>query len=99
MDHLISTTTIAFFLGAFAGQPKYIPMALILNTFLFAPMTWWIYKQGRLNATRHSNIFYENSCTPEEVHRIQALDAMENLASEMQARSGYGYFSKDGKFV
>lgn len=71
-NHLLATTTIMTVgSGIYGGLPTHALTGFILAIFLVGPMTWWFHKQGRVNAnSRPSNIFYENSVTPEEVERI-----------------------------
>jgi hypothetical protein len=37
--------------------------------------------------------------TPDEMERIQHIDAMETLAETMAVTKGFGYFSNDQRFV
>lgn len=71
-DHFIATCTIGTVIGAFmGGMPRYAVTGFVASLFLIAPMTWWLYKQGRFNSqNRPANIFYQNDCTPEEIQRI-----------------------------
>jgi len=100
INHYIATCLLGTAIGAIYGtRPSHAITGLVGSFFILAPMSWYLYKQGRPNAqNRHSNIFYENSATPEDIQRIQALDAMETLAGTMKAQAGYGYFSKDSRF-
>ena len=86
--------------GFYFGLPRFWFTGGFIGGFLVAPMSWWFLKQGRLNSlNRHSNIFYENSVTQEEVERIRHLDAVESLGTYMQSKPGYGYFQKDARHV
>ena len=100
-DHMTACTLISSFtMGVWGAMPRYWFTGAFIGGFLIAPMGWWLYKHGRLNAQgRHSNMYYENSVTREEVERIQHLDAIESLGSAMQAQPGYGYFKQDSRHV
>ena len=58
---------------------------------LVAPMMWWVGQSGRPNVMRTPNIFYENSCTAEEIERFRHQDVIENLGYTMMTQPGYGY--------
>lgn len=100
-DHWKACTIIgAFAMGIYFGLPRYWFTGGFVGGFLIAPMSWWLYKHGRLNGQgRHSNIFYENSVTQEELERIQNTDAVEILGQTMLAKPGYGYFQGDARHV
>ena len=100
-DHMLATTIIGAFTGGiWAGLPKYWFTGGFLGGFLIAPMTWWLYKQGSINALhRPHNIFYESTVSQEEVDRFRQLDAIEELGATMKAQPGYGYFTKDPRHV
>ncbi len=84
---MVATCVVGTGIGGLAGgTPKYAITGFVFSLFLVAPMAWWLYKQGRLNgANRPSNIFYENSCTPEDIARIKALDEIESLGNTMKS--------------
>lgn len=100
-DHMFACTVIgAFSMGMTGGMPRYWFTGGFVGGFMIAPMGWWLYKHGRINAQeRHTNVFYENSVTKEEVERIQHLDAIESLGTAMLAQPGYGYFKGDSRHV
>ena len=79
IDHMIATTAIMTVAGGFiGGLPKHALTGFVASVFLISPMSWWIYKHGRMNSgNRPADIFYENSVTPEEIERIQNLDLIE----------------------
>jgi hypothetical protein len=59
-DHMFACSLIgAFAMGLYGGFPRFWFTGGFVGGFLIAPMSWWLYKHGRLNAQeRHSNIFY-----------------------------------------
>lgn len=86
-DHVKALTIIgAFSLGMYGAMPRFWFTGGFLGGMVIAPMSWWLYKHGRINgANRHSNIFYDNNVSQDEVDRIRHLDAIESLGSAMQA--------------
>jgi hypothetical protein len=86
-DHVKACTIIgAVSLGIWGAMPRFWFTGAFLGGMLIAPMSWWLYKHGRINgANRHSNIFYDNGVSQDEVDRIRHLDAIESLGSAMQA--------------
>lgn len=67
--------------GIYSGTVTSLATGATLGIFLLGPMSWWLYKSGRLNAnSKPANIFYENGVTPEEIERIQNIDAIECAA-------------------
>lgn len=88
VDHLIAYTIIGGFAGALTGSGG--PMRMWQGAFFFGstlgPVTWWLMMQGGFMPGQHRrphNIFYEDSCSTEEVARIRHLDEIENLAYNM----------------
>lgn len=70
--------------GMYTGTVTGVATGLTAAIFLIGPMTWWFYKSARINSNqRPANIFYENGVSPDEVERIQNIDAMECVAFEM----------------
>jgi len=71
-DHTFTLTLIGTGIGFFAGGlPRYAFTGAFITFLLISPMSWWLYKHGRVNSMgRHSNIFYENGVTEEERERI-----------------------------
>lgn len=63
IDHTIALSLIGTVVGGvMGGLPRYAFTGFMVSFFLLSPMTWWFYKQGRLNAVnRPANIFYENN--------------------------------------
>ena len=100
-DHLKACTIIgAFSLGMYGAMPRFWFTGAFVGGMMIAPMSWWLLKHGRLNGQgRHSNIFYTNDCSQEEVDRIRHLDAIESLGSSLQAKPGFGYFQGDAAHV
>jgi hypothetical protein len=98
VDHTIAVTLIgATSVGLWGGLPRYWLTGAIFGLLLVSPMSWWMYRHGRLNAAnRHANIFYENGVTQEEVDRIRHQDMIESLGVTMQSTPGYGYFKHVG---
>jgi hypothetical protein len=82
-DHMLACSILGTGIGAFAGaMPRFWFTGFFVGGFIVAPMTWWMYIHGRLNAqNRPTNMFYENSVTPEEIERIQHTDMLEALGS------------------
>ena len=93
-DHMKALTIIgAFSMGIYGGMPRFWFTGAFIGGMLVAPMSWWLIKQGRLNAqARHSNIFYENSVNKDEIERIHHLDAIESLGTALASQPAYGYF-------
>lgn len=56
--------------GLYQGTVTAVATGATVSIFLFGPMSWWLYKQSKLNSNRPANIFYENGVTPEEIERI-----------------------------
>lgn len=101
IDHTIACTLIgATTAGLYGGFPRFWFTGGFVGGMMIAPMGWWLYKQGRLNAQdRHANVFYEDTVTREEVERIQNVDAIESLGSALLAKPGYGYFNGDARHL
>lgn len=100
-DHMYALTLIgAFSMGIYGGMPRFWFTGAFIGGMLIAPMSWWLMKQGRINAqARHSNIFYDNACSKDEIERIQHLDAIESLGATLAAQPAYGYFQGDARHV
>ena len=82
--------------GIYAGTVNAAATGAVAGLFLIGPMSWFLYKTGKLNsAVRPPNIFYENGVTPDEIERIQNIDAMECAAHEMLTTPGYGLISRN----
>lgn len=51
------------------------PFSILCTTFfslsIAAPTLWWLKHNAVINPMRNANIFYENSCTPEEIERFR----------------------------
>jgi len=56
-----------------------------------APTLWWMKKHAVNNPIKNPNIFYENTCTPEEIERFRHQDMIEQTAYLMKSTPGYGY--------
>lgn len=100
-DHTIALTIIGASLGLFYGaMPRFVFLGGFAGAMIASPMSWWITRHGRLNAqNRHSNIFYENTVTQEDVDRIRHIDMLETLGEKMRATPGFGYHLKDPRHV
>jgi hypothetical protein len=100
-DHMYALSLIgAFSMGIYGGMPRFWFTGAFIGGMLIAPMSWWLMKQGRINAhARHSNIFYDNACSKDEIERIQHLDAIESLGATLAAQPAYGYFQGDARHV
>ncbi len=100
-DHMFALTLIgATSFGFYGGMPRFWFIGGFVGGLIVSPMSWWLKKHGRLNAMgRHSNIFYENNVSQDEVDRIRHLDTVESMSSALLAKPGYGYFQKDGRHV
>jgi hypothetical protein len=100
-DHMYALTLIgAFSMGMYGGMPRFWFTGAFIGGMLIAPMSWWLIKQGRINAhARHSNIFYDNACSKDEIERIQHIDAIESLGATLAAQPAYGYFQGDARHV
>jgi hypothetical protein len=49
-DHMTAVTIIsAVSAGVYGAMPRFWFTGGFVGAFLFAPMTWWLYKQGRFN--------------------------------------------------
>ena len=81
-DHMIASGLVgAAIAGLQYGMPKYWFVGAFAGSMIFAPMSWWVLKTGRLNALgRPSNIFYENGVSAEEIERIRHIDMLESLS-------------------
>ena len=92
-DHTAATTLIAMGGTAlYATHPYHIFLAGFFSIMVISPMTWYMGNVAKMNSLRSPNIFYENSCTAEEVERFRAQDSIERAAQEMKAQPGYGFF-------
>ena len=92
-DHTAATTVLT--LGAtalYCSHPSQLLAAGFMSLMLVSPMSWWLMNQVRINTVRNPNIFYEGSCTKEEIERFRAQDQIEQAAFKMQSTPGYGYF-------
>ena len=71
-DHMYACTLIgAVSAGIYGGMPRFWFTGGFFGAMLFAPMSWWLIKHGRLNGQyRHANIFYDNNVNKEEIERI-----------------------------
>jgi len=100
-DHTIIMTVISVgTTAALGGAPKTMASAAILSLLTLSPMSWWLWHQRRPGHFRKvSNVFYEDDCTPEEIARYQAQDQVEALGHVLSTRPGYGYFTKDARFI
>ena len=73
-------------LGIWKGLPRYFAIGGVLGALTISPTTWWLYKRSKLNGgARPSNIFYEDSCTKDDIDRIRHIDMIESLGHQMKA--------------
>jgi hypothetical protein len=77
--------------GLYAGTPMQFITPAVLSFTMIGPFSWWIYKTGKLNPARASNIFYENNTTADEIERFRHQDMIENIGIQMRAEPGFGY--------
>jgi len=100
-DHTLILTTIAVATTAgLGGSPKACASAFVFTLITLSPMSWWLWHQRRPgHCKKPSNVFYEDDCTPEEIARYQAQDQVEALGYLLTTRPGYGYFTKDARFI
>ena len=50
-DHTIAITTISSVVAGITwAMPRYWFTGAFMGAFMFAPMSWWLYKQGNFNA-------------------------------------------------
>ena len=71
-DHTIATTAM-FALGGFLYglNPTHVLTGTLLSVFLVCPMSWWVYKHGKLNPLGKTvNIYYQNDVSKDEIERI-----------------------------
>jgi len=95
-DHTAATTLIAMGGTAlYASHPYQIFLAGFFSLMVISPLTWYMSNMAKMNSLRSPNIFYENSCTAEDVERFRAQDAIERAAQEMKAQPGYGFFMQN----
>jgi len=78
----------------YTHHPFHVFCASFFSFMMLAPTLWWFSKAARQGQVRSANIFYENSCTPEEVERFRHQDMVENLGYTMVTQQGYGYFKQ-----
>jgi len=92
LDHQIAVTAITT--GAavlYTKHPYHFLSAVLMSVMIISPVTWWFYKQGRMNPNRAANIFYENTATKDEIERFRQQDLIENLGITMRSEPGYGF--------
>lgn len=71
-DHILGCTVVGTGAAALLfSHPFHIFCASFISATLVAPSLWWLKKSMRFNPLRNPNIFYENSCTPEEIERFR----------------------------
>jgi hypothetical protein len=92
-DHMAASFILQT-IGAFyyLSHPMPIIAAMVFSITIWSPTSWWLRSIMSLNqGKRHSNIFYENDVTPDEVERFRNQDHIESLAWMMQTDQGAGY--------
>jgi len=91
-DHAAATTILATVYSLlYLSHPYQILGTMFLSVSMVGPVSWWFKTQAGINQSRHANIFYENTCSSEEIERFRQQDMVENLAFTMMAQKGYGY--------
>ena len=86
LDHTLATTLIGGVTGMLIFKhPLHIFSSFFFSAVLVAPTLWWFANASRMNPTRAPNIFYENTCTKEEIERYRHQDMIENLGQTMIA--------------
>jgi hypothetical protein len=92
-DHTAATSLIAMGATAlYCSHPYQIFLAGFFSLTIISPLSWYMSNMAKMNSLRSPNIFYENSCTAEEVERFRNQDAIERAAQQMKAQPGYGFF-------
>ena len=92
MDHTIAFTLISTGVGAYnCATPWGVFCWGFMGLTVGAPLTWYLKVRTGANSMRASNIFYENSCSAEEVERFRHQDEIENLGMQFSKQPGYGY--------
>jgi hypothetical protein len=92
LDHTAATFVISLAVAATVFKhPMHVFNCGFFSLTLVSPVTWWLRTEGKLNSVRNANIFYENSCTKEEIERFRHQDMIEDLGSVMLTQKGYGY--------
>lgn len=94
-DHVAATVIITTVGSCFYyHHPAPIIANLWFSFALYAPITWWYKTQcmDKNGIGKHSNIFYLDGTTPEEVERFRHQDMIESLGVTMIAGTrGAGY--------
>ena len=69
---MLALTIIGGAIGGFVFHaPRYVFLGAFIGGMNIAPFTWFIKSNAKFNAqVRHSNIFYENGTTKEEIEQI-----------------------------
>ena len=99
LDHIFACTVIGAAWNGFERvMPKYWVVGAMLG-MLIGPMTWVLKKSYWENKGGQANIYYDHTCTKEEVDRIRALDEMEILGNRMKTTDGFGYFTNDQRYI
>ena len=102
IDHTFAMTVIgAVGFGIQLGfLPRHLAQGALVGGATLGPMLWWLKLNAKFGGNiQPSNIFYEDDVTQEEVARYRAQDVTEQLAHEMMTMPGYGYITKDQRFV
>lgn len=93
LDHTAALTIMSMgYAATIATNPLYIPLAGFFTAAIVSPLSWWMVRLASKDMTfKHSNIFYENGTTEEEIERFRNQDEVERLGLEMLGTNGYGY--------
>ena len=72
-------------------KPYNIFASFVMTGLIIAPVSYWMSNQLNVSNHTHMNVFYENSCTADEIERYRMQDEIERQAKQMIATNGYGY--------
>lgn len=91
-DHMaamfvLTTATSAYY----CNHPYQILGGMVFSVLLVSPVTWWFKNQAVIKNLKNPNIFYENSCSADEIERYKQQDMVENLGFVMMTQRGFGY--------
>ena len=71
-DHALGCAVVGTGAGALIfAHPFSIFCSTFFSLSLAAPTLWWLKKFAVINPVRNPNIFYENTCTAEEIERFR----------------------------
>lgn len=100
IDHQLAMSVLGVGFGAAAlsGSPFAMFQGWLFFFFILGPIGYWLKLQGNKPGqnNRHSAVYYLDGTTEEEISRFRHQDQIEQLAHQMGAQPGYGYFKFDG---